>query len=113
MALIKGKQLASQTIDTREIKDSAVTLAKIADTQITSDKLNISSQAWDFSSASAFSVPAPSSSAHAATKGYVDGVAQGLDVKASVRLATVLGGPRQLHVLGGRAHPAGPRGDHD
>ena len=101
MALIKGKQLASQTIDTREIKDSAVTLAKIADTQITSDKLNISSQAWDFSSASAFSVPAPSSSAHAATKGYVDGVAQGLDVKASVRLATVLGDLASFTYSGG------------
>lgn len=101
MALIKGKQLASQTVDSREIKDSAVTLAKIADTQITSAKLNISSQAWDFSSASAFSVPTPSSSAHAATKGYVDGVAQGLDVKGSVRLATVLGDLASFTYSGG------------
>lgn len=101
MALIQGKQLASQAIDTRELKDSGVTVAKIADTQITAAKLNISSQAWDFSSASAFSVPAPSSSAHAATKGYVDGVAQGLDVKASVRLATVLGDLSSFTYSGG------------
>ena len=101
MALIKGKQLAAQTIDTRELNDSAVTLAKIADTQITSAKLNISSQAWDFSAASAFSVPAPSSSAHAATKGYVDGVAQGLDIKASVRLASVLGDLASFTYSGG------------
>jgi hypothetical protein len=101
MALIQGKQLASQAIDTRELKNSGVTVAKIADTQITAAKLNISSQAWDFSSASAFSVPAPSSSAHAATKGYVDGVAQGLDVKASVRLATVTGDLASFTYSGG------------
>lgn len=101
MALIQGKQLASQAIDTRELKNSGVTVAKIADTQITAAKLNISSQAWDFSSASAFSVPAPSSSAHAATKGYVDGVAQGLDIKASVRLATVTGDLSSFTYSGG------------
>ena len=101
MALIQGKQLASQAIDTRELKNSGVTVAKIADTQITAAKLNISAQAWDFSSASAFSVPAPSSSAHAATKGYVDGVAQGLDVKASVRLATVTGDLASFTYSGG------------
>lgn len=101
MALIQGKQLASQAIDTRELKNSGVTVAKIADTQITAAKLNISAQAWDFSSASAFSVPAPSASAHAATKGYVDGVAQGLDVKASVRLATVTGDLSSFTYSGG------------
>ena len=101
MALIQGKQLASQAIDTRELKDSGVTVAKIADTQITAAKLNISSQAWDFSAASAFSVPAPSSSAHAATKGYVDGIAQGLDIKASVRLATVTGDLASFTYSGG------------
>ena len=101
MALIQGKQLASQAIDTRELKDSGVTVAKIADTQITAAKLNISAQAWDFSSASAVSVPAPSASAHASTKGYVDGVAQGLDIKASVRLATVLGDLSSFTYSGG------------
>ena len=88
MALIKGKQLASGTIDTRELKDDAVTVGKIADTQITVAKLDISGGAWDFSSAGSFSIPAPSADAHAATKAYVDASSQGLDVKESVRAAS-------------------------
>jgi len=88
MAFIKGKQLAAGTIDTRELKDSGVTNAKINDTEITSAKLNISGEAWDFSGASAFSVPAPTADAHAVTKSYADSIAQGLDVKESVRAAT-------------------------
>ena len=88
MALIKGKQLASGTIDTRELKDNGVTVGKIADTQITVAKLDISGGAWDFSSAGSFSIPAPSADAHAATKAYVDASSQGLDVKESVRAAS-------------------------
>lgn len=101
MALIQGKQLANGAIVEAKLASNAVTVGKIADTQITAAKLNISAQTWDFSAASAFSVPAPSSSAHAATKGYVDGVAQGLDVKASVRLATVLGDLSSFTYSGG------------
>lgn len=88
MALIKGKQLANGAIVEAKLADSAVTVDKIANSVITAAKLNISGEAWDLSAASSVSVPAPSSSAHAATKGYVDAVQQGLDVKASVRLAT-------------------------
>lgn len=88
MALIKGKQLAAGTIDTRELKDNSVKLAKINDGEITSAKLNISGETWDFSGAGSFSVPSPTADAHSATKGYVDSVAQGLDVKESVRAAT-------------------------
>jgi hypothetical protein len=88
MALIKGKQLVAGTIDTRELKDNSVKLAKINDGEITSAKLNISGETWDFSGAGSFSVPAPTADAHSATKGYVDSVAQGLDVKESVRAAT-------------------------
>lgn len=88
MALIKGKQLANGTITATQLASDSVTTAKIADANITAAKLNISGQAWDLSAASAVSVPAPSADAHAATKGYVDAVKQGLDVKASVRLAT-------------------------
>jgi len=88
MALIKGKQLASGTIDTRELKDSGVTVAKIADTQITVAKLDISGGTWDFSSAGSFSIPTPSADAHAATKAYVDASSQGLDIKESVRAAS-------------------------
>jgi hypothetical protein len=91
MALIQGKQLAN----------SAITAAKLADTQITASKLNISSTAWDFTTASTFSVPAPSASSSAATQGYVDSVAQGLDIKASVRLATVTGDLASFTYSGG------------
>jgi len=88
MALIKGKQLVAGTIDTRELKDNSVKLAKINNGEITSAKLNISGETWDFSGAGSFSVPSPTADAHSATKGYVDSVAQGLDVKESVRAAT-------------------------
>jgi hypothetical protein len=88
MALIKGKQLAESAIVEAKLASSAVTVSKIADTQITAAKLNISAQTWDFSTALAFSVPTPTDSAHAATKSYVDSAVQGLDIKASVRLAT-------------------------
>lgn len=88
MALIKGKQLAAGTIDTRELKDSAVTNAKINTGEITPDRLNISGQAFDFSGAASLSVPTPSADGHATTKSYVDSVAQGLDVKESVRAAS-------------------------
>lgn len=84
MALIKGKQLVAGTIDTRELKDSAVTNTKISAGVITPDRLNISGQAYDFSGAASLSVPTPSADGHAASKSYVDGVAQGLDVKESV-----------------------------
>lgn len=87
MAFIKGKQLAAGTIDTRELKDLAVTNAKINDTEITSAKLNISGEAWDFSGAGSFSVPSPTADGHATTKSYVDAVSLGLDVKESVRAA--------------------------
>lgn len=88
MALIKGKQLVAGTIDTRELKDSAVTNAKINTGEITPDRLNISGQTFDFSGAASLSVPTPSADGHAASKSYVDGVAQGLDVKESVRVST-------------------------
>lgn len=88
MALIKGKQLVAGTIDTRELADASVELAKIADTQITPAKLNLTAGAWDFSSVGSVSVPTPSSDAHAATKAYVDASSQGLDVKESVRAAS-------------------------
>lgn len=88
MAYIKGKQLAQGTIDTRELKDSGVTNAKIAASTIEADRLNISGAAWDFSGASSLSVPTPTADAHAASKSYVDAVSLGLDVKESVDAAS-------------------------
>jgi hypothetical protein len=102
MAFIKGKQLAAGTINTRELKDLAVTNGKINDTEITSAKLNISGEAWDFSGASAFSVPTPTADAHAVTKGYADAVAQGLDVKESVRAAGSINVTGRFDFIGGK-----------
>jgi hypothetical protein len=42
----------------------------------------------DFSGSSAFSVPTPTQTAHAVTKGYVDGLVQGLDAKDACRAGT-------------------------
>jgi hypothetical protein len=99
MALIKGKQLAN----------SAITAAKIADETITPAKLGITGVVWSFVNASTFSVPAPSVDASAATKAYVDGAvaasasasAAGLVVKNSVDFATVSGD------MGGFSYSAG------
>lgn len=85
MAFIKGKQLASATVDSRELKDAAVTNAKLAGS-IPASKLDLTG-AFDFSSGTV-TVATPTQDGHAATKGYVDGQLQGLDIKDSVVAAT-------------------------
>lgn len=85
MAFIKGKQLASATVDSRELKDAAVTNAKLAGS-IPASKLDLTG-AFDFSSGT-LTVATPTQDGHAATKGYVDGQLQGLDIKDSVVAAT-------------------------
>ena len=84
MAFIKGKQLASSTVTSRELADSAVTNAKLSGS-ISPSKLDLTA---DFTFSGAVNVPTPTSATHAATKGYVDGVKQSLDIKDSVRVAT-------------------------
>lgn len=85
MSFIKGKQLASQAIDTRELKDSAVTSAKLSGS-IPASKVDLS-DSFDFSSGT-LTVATPTQDSHAANKGYVDSVKQALDIKESVRVAT-------------------------
>lgn len=85
MAFIKGKQLASATVDSRELKDSAVTNAKLAGS-IPASKLDLTGD-FDFSSGT-LTVATPTQDGHAATKGYVDGQLQGLDIKESVVAAS-------------------------
>jgi hypothetical protein len=85
MAFIKGKQLASSTVTDRELADSAVTNAKLSGS-ISPSKLDLTA---DFTFSGAVNLlTAPTSATHAATKGYVDGVKQSLDIKDSVRVAT-------------------------
>lgn len=59
----------------------------MAVTKIRNGQINVTT-AFDINSQLLSNVATPVSSTDAATKGYVDGVAQGLDVKDSVRVAT-------------------------
>ena len=62
--------------------------SQIINAAINADKLDLSSGTFNFSSA-VLQAATPSADAHVATKGYVDGVAQGLDLKDSVKAATI------------------------
>jgi hypothetical protein len=66
-----------------------ITGRQIANAAVGVAKLSLSTGTFDFSSGDAIvSVNTPSADSHAATKGYVDGIAQGLNWKESVRAAT-------------------------
>ena len=113
---IKGYQLVDGTVDTTQIADNAITAVKIAASAVTEGKINASAvtegkiaagavtvnkiganavtaaklaTTLDLSTGYTVSVATPTADAHAATKAYVDGVAEGLDVKESVLGATV------------------------
>jgi hypothetical protein len=98
-------KIAANAVTTAKITDANVTTAKIADANVTSAKIaddavitqKIANNAvtatklattLDLSSGYTVSVTTPTADAHAATKGYVDSVAEGLDVKDSVKVAT-------------------------
>jgi len=75
--------------DSLNVKDSGITTAKIADNAVNSAKLDLS-DTYDFATAGGtLKVGTPSADNDVANKSYVDNVAQGLDVKESVKaLAT-------------------------
>ena len=64
-----------------------ITGRQIANSAVDVNKLDLSTGTFDFTSA-VLQVATPSADSHAATKGYVDGIAQGLHWKDSVRVAT-------------------------
>jgi hypothetical protein len=64
-----------------------ITSRQIADAAIDVDKLDLSTGTFDFTSA-VLQVAAPSNGSDAATKTYVDNIAQGLHWKESVRVAS-------------------------
>jgi hypothetical protein len=76
--------LADDSVSTSKILNSAVTTAKIADDAVTLTKIDSSAFATDFTAATLSGFIAEA----AAVKSYVDSVAQGLDVKESVKAAT-------------------------
>lgn len=117
MALIKGKQLANATISSSKIADDAITNAKLADNAVLAAQINagavttgkiadsnittakIADDAVTFAKIADGAIVVESEGigsnnndttipTSAAVKDYVDSVAQGLDVKASVRAAT-------------------------
>ena len=71
-----------------QIRNDAIDASKIADNSITATQMALGG-AFVFTTLSANS---PTADAHVATKAYVDGVAQGLDAKDSVRVATTATG---------------------
>ena len=64
-----------------------ITGRQIANAAVDVNKLDLSSGTFDFQSA-VLQVATPSADSHAATKGYVDSVSQGLHWKDSVKVAT-------------------------
>lgn len=70
MAFIKGKQLEAGTVDTRELKNSAVTTAKLSGS-VPASKVDLS-DSFDFSTG-ALVVATPTLDGHAANKAYADG----------------------------------------
>ena len=67
---------------TSQIKDSAISTNKIANNAVNANKMDLTAT-YDFSSGT-LTVATPSADAQAATKGYVDSIAQGLHWKDSV-----------------------------
>lgn len=65
-----------------------LTRRQIIDAAINVDKLDLSAGTFDFTGATV-QVATPSADSHAATKAYVDNLAQGLQWKDSVKVATV------------------------
>lgn len=93
MAQIAGKQLRDSAISTAKLADGVLTAdipgrLKMADNFIVPAKLLMAEQTYDFSTATALKAPAPSVDADVATKYYVDTVASGLDPKSAVNAAT-------------------------
>lgn len=64
-----------------------ITGRQIANSAVGVNKLDLSTGTFDFTSA-VLQVAAPTADSHAATKSYVDSIAQGLNWKESVRVAT-------------------------
>lgn len=88
--------LNSDAVTTSIISDSAVTTAKIANSAVTLAKISASAFATDLTAATLSGLIAEA----AAVKTYVDSVAQGLDVKESVKVASTANLDISASILG-------------
>jgi hypothetical protein len=88
MAQIQGKQLADNTISTAKIAPNAVTSAKVDSSVLVAAGTNPLTADWNVNNFKITGLVDPSNPSDAATKNYVDAIAQGLDVKQSMRVAT-------------------------
>ena len=74
---------------TDQFKDSNITTAKIADDNVTADKINLASGDYAFTNGATLSwAGTPTQTDDVANKSYVDAVASGLDLKESVTVAS-------------------------
>lgn len=96
MALTKihgAKQIQDATITDAQIASgAAIDLSKLAEAVIQADGGQAFTGNQSLGGNKLTNLGTPTSSTDAATKGYVDSVSQGLDVKASVRVATTTAG---------------------
>lgn len=88
-----GRQIRAATITNAEIAAAAnIALSKLAEAVVQADGGQAFTADQSMGTFKLTNLGAPSATTDAATKGYVDGVAQGLDTKASVRAATTVNG---------------------
>lgn len=88
-----GRQIRANTITNNEISTSAaIALSKLATPVIAANGSQAHTADQSMGGFKLTNVATPTSDTDAATKGYVDGVAAGLDTKASVKVATTAAG---------------------
>ncbi|HIA04438.1 MAG TPA: hypothetical protein EYN66_21515, partial [Myxococcales bacterium] len=85
-----------------QIADLAINASKLDNSTITASQIALTG-AFNFGSSSGFSVPTPTSTGHATTKGYVDSAIDGLGWKDSVRAATTVNGALSTAYASGQA----------
>ena len=84
-ANVTAIKLAADSVTTVKILDANVTTPKLADGAVTPVKADLTA-IWAFTTSP--TVPTPTTALQVANKSYVDSVAQGLDVKSSVRVSS-------------------------
>jgi len=90
---IKGGQIADSAVSNAHIAaGAAIELSKLAEAVVQADGGQALTGNLPAGGNKITGLGTPTASGDAATKGYVDGVAQGLDVKESVRAATTAAG---------------------